>query len=181
MLVIDRQSIKGGTMYPVKIGYSGAVQRIRDLLKNGHYAEGLVTTAFTAEKTLRRTLRQLVVSAGFKSIISDKIIKGYRGLHAIKDGWELYDPCHRKLTEIISNADWKTIAEIAEIRNKLVHGERVYQLSLCHQKALEALTALDRIKDKMEEEYGFSGWEPFKIRRMSRLHEDPKVKIEKPS
>lgn len=43
-------------MYPVSIGYAGAIQRINDLMSNGHHAEALVTTAFTVEKTLRRTL-----------------------------------------------------------------------------------------------------------------------------
>jgi hypothetical protein len=47
-------------MYPVTIGYAGAVQRINDLISNGHNAEALVTTAFTVEKTIRRTLRQLL-------------------------------------------------------------------------------------------------------------------------
>lgn len=65
---------RGGIMYPVSIGYAGAIQRINELLRNGHDAEALVTTAFTIEKTLRRTLRQLVVSAGFRSTDADKIV-----------------------------------------------------------------------------------------------------------
>ena len=36
-------------------------------MKNGHHPEALVSCAFTVEKTLRRTLREIVVSAGFAS------------------------------------------------------------------------------------------------------------------
>ena len=41
-------------MYPVKLGYAEAVQRINALIAHGHDAEALITTAFTVEKTLRR-------------------------------------------------------------------------------------------------------------------------------
>ena len=93
-------------MYPVKIGYAGAIGRIGALTANGHHAEALVTTTFTVEKTLRRTLRQLVVSAGFPSQIADKVVGSLRGLEAIKGAWEIYDPRHRKLTELVSTGDW---------------------------------------------------------------------------
>jgi hypothetical protein len=62
-------------MYPVKLGYNTAKKRIDELTQNGHHSESLVTSVFTAEKTIRRTLRQLIVSAGFKSTIANKIIK----------------------------------------------------------------------------------------------------------
>ena len=52
-------------MYPVKLGYKDAVKRVRTLIENGHDAEALLTAMFTAEKTLYRTLRQLVISSGF--------------------------------------------------------------------------------------------------------------------
>ncbi len=84
-------------MYPVTLGYEAAMARINTLLSSGHETEALVTVVFTTEKTLRRTLRQIIVSAGFMSRIGDKIVGGLRGLEAIKTGWELYDPQHRKL------------------------------------------------------------------------------------
>ena len=125
-------------MYPVSIGYEGAIQRINDLLRNNHDAEALVTTAFTIEKTLRRTLRQMVVSAGFKSTIAEKIMKEIRGLHAVKNAWEIYDPDHRALISIVGDDNWRSFQEAATMRNKLVHGERVYKLADCRRQATNA-------------------------------------------
>ena len=164
-------------MYPVKLGYSTAISRINALTANGHHAEALVTSAFTAEKTLRRTLRQLVVSAGFPSRIADKVIGGFRGLEAVKNAWELYDPKHRKLTDLLAQVDWKALKEAAEMRNKLVHGERVYSLSACQQSTTSVLAALSNVKSKLDSEYGYSGWTAAKARRTSKLHIDPKVRI----
>lgn len=96
-------------MYPIKLGYSTALARINALTTDGHYAEALVTSAFTAEKTLRRTLRQIVISAGFPSRIADKIIGGLRGLEAIKNAWEIYDPKHRRLADLLAPTDWKAL------------------------------------------------------------------------
>lgn len=161
-------------MYPVSIGYAGAVQRINDLISNGHNAEALVTTAFTVEKTIRRTLRQLVVSAGFRSIDAEKIVKGLGGLERLKDTWELYDPKHRKLPALIG-ADWATFDATAKMRNKLVHGERVYNLADCRTQAIDTLAALNRLKAAFDAEYGYSGWDRLKVRRVGHLHKDPKV------
>lgn len=164
-------------MYPVRLGYATATARIGTLIQNGHDAEALVTSMFTAEKTLRRTLRQLVVSAGFMSTMADKIVGGLRGLDAVKNAWELYDPKHRKLTDLIAQADWKAFKDAAEMRNKLVHGERVYSLAECRQNANDVLTALANVKAALDTEYGYSGWTTARSRRASQLHKDPKVRI----
>lgn len=160
-------------MYPVTIGYAGAVKRLTDLTNNGHHAEALVTTAFTVEKTLRRTLRQIVVSAGFRSTMAEKIVKDLRGLDAIKKAWQLYDPEHRTLPAIVGNAEWTIFQEAARMRNKLVHGERVYKLADCQQQAADALAALNRVKATLDREYSYSGWDKLKVRKKSRLHVDP--------
>lgn len=162
-------------MYPVSLGYGVAKQRINSLLGNGHDAEALVTTAFTVEKTLRRTLRQIIVSAGFKSIIADKVIRGHGGLQKLKEGWELYDPKHRPLLSIISVADWSIFQTTSTMRNKMVHGERVYNLADCRKQAIDALAALDRVKAAFDAEYGYSGWNTHSARRSSHLHKDPKI------
>ncbi|WP_018607183.1 hypothetical protein [Uliginosibacterium gangwonense] len=164
-------------MYPVSLGYSTAVARITALLQNGHDAEALVTSVFTAEKTLRRTLRQLVVSAGFPSSIADKIVGNLRGLDAVKNAWELYDPKHRKLADILQAPDWKVFKEAAEMRNKLVHGEKVYALAVCRKTANDVLAALTNVKSTLDTEYNYSGWTKALSRRTSRLHVDPKVRI----
>lgn len=164
-------------MYPVSLGFQMAVSRISNLLQSGHETEALVTCAFTVEKTLRRTLRQLVVSAGFMSKVADRIVGGYRGLEAIKNSWDIYDPSHKKLSDIISDNDWRVIKHSAEMRNKLVHGERVYSVAACSVAANEAISAMLNIKNSLELEYGYSGWTVASSRKKSMLHSDPKVKI----
>jgi hypothetical protein len=164
-------------MYPVSLGYSTAVALIGALIQNGHDAEALVTSVFTAEKTLRRTLRQIVVSAGFPSSIADKIVGGLRVLDAVKNAWELYDPKHRKLTDLLSAADWKAFKDAAEMRNKLVHGERVYSRPACKQRANDVLAALASVKNVLDFEYNYSGWTKARARKTSYLHKDPKVRI----
>lgn len=164
-------------MYPVRLGYSTAVLRINQLITNGHDAEALLASVFAAEKTLRRTLRQLIISTGFTSALADMIIRNIKGLDAIKSAWELYDPKHRKLTELITPADWKIFKDAAGMRNKLVHGERVYSLATCRQSTMDVLLALDNVKKYFDVEYEYSGWTTAQARRISQLHQDPKVRI----
>ena len=135
-------------MYPVRLGYDAAVKRIRKLMKNGHHPEALVTSMFTVEKTLRRTLRQIVVSAGFASKYADKIVGNLRGLDALKKAWELYEPNHVQLLSIIPQADWQTFKAAAEMRNKMVHGERVYELETCRKEAEEVLDSTRQVKNR---------------------------------
>jgi hypothetical protein len=160
-------------MYPVNVGYEGAIERINNLMANGHHAEALVTTVFTMEKTLRRTLRQMVVSAGFRSVIAEKIVKDLRGFDGIKKAWEIYEPEHRTLPHIVGNDDWKILQHSAAMRNKFVHGERVFHLSVCRNQTNSTLAALARVKEKLDREYGYSGWDRIKVRKKSRLHVDP--------
>lgn len=164
-------------MYPVRLGYSAAVGRVKKLLRNGHDAEALVTAVFTVEKTLRRTLRQLIVSAGFASSMSDKVVGSLRGLDAVKENWVLYDPKNRRLTDLISSADWRTFKDCAGMRNKLIHGERVYGLAECKRCAENALAALDSVKNLLDGEYGYSGWTTASKRIKSKLHLDPRVRV----
>lgn len=162
-------------MYPVRLGFGVAVQRVNALVANGHNAESLVTAIFTIEKTMRRTLRQIVVSAGFTSKTADKIVRRLNGLHALNTAWELYDPKNRKLTEIVAPADWKVVADSAEIRNNMVHGTRVYSQAYYQAQTVAVMAALNNIKQAFDGEYGFSGWTTFDKRLVSRLHGDPKV------
>ena len=147
-------------------------------MANGHHPEALVTSMFTVEKTLRRTLRQIVVSAGFASKQADKLVGNLKGLDALKNSWELYEPNNKKLTEIIPPEDWKQFKEAATMRNKMIHGERVYELETCEKEAIKVLTALDKLKITFDTLYGYSGWETFSKRIKTQLHSDPKVKIE---
>ena len=66
-------------MYPIRLGYELARTRIKRLIKNGHDPEAVIASAATAEKTFRRVLKQLIVSAGFESTEADKLLKQFRG------------------------------------------------------------------------------------------------------
>ena len=162
-------------MYPVKLGYEEAERRIKALLKNGHSAEAYVTSVFTAEKTLRRTLRQLVVSAGFISKYADRIVSNLNGIEAIKKAWELYDPKHERLTSVLDSSDWQIIAESAKERNELVHGVRVYSLDHCAARTKAVLKALGNIRKCMKARYGYDGWRRGTVRKVSMLHKDTRV------
>ena len=164
-------------MYPISIGYKRAVGRIRRLQDNGHHAEALVTTMFTVEKTLRRTLRQIVVSAGFTSTAADRVIGGIRGFDAIKGAWSLYDPQERRLPEIVGQQHWTLLQQVSQMRNELVHGRRVYGLEKCRKQTDEVLVILDDIKQTFDEMYGYSGWTKHKSRKRSRLHREPLVRL----
>lgn len=164
-------------MYPVRLGYDEAVKRIKKLMRNGHHSEALVSSVFTIEKTLRRTLREIVVSAGFASKQADKIVSGCRGLDSLKNSWEIYEPNNRKLVDLISKTDWQQIRKSTTMRNKMVHGERVYELATCNTEATATLVALDRLKNEFDSVYGYSGWSTLSKRIKHRLHADPKVKL----
>ena len=163
-------------MYPIRLGYDNALKRINKLIDNEHYAESFVTAVFTIEKTLRRTFRQLVVSSGFKSSLAEKIVKQSNGLHKLIDNWELYDPNHNKFSNIVTSEDITTIKEAATIRNKLIHGEKVYNVKIYIEQTQKVLISLEKIKNSFEIEYGYNGWKTAKGRKISKLHIDPKVK-----
>ena len=163
-------------MYPIKLGYPEAVKRIRALLKNGHDAEALLTAMFTLEKTLYRTLRQLVVSAGFPSKQADVLMGKFRGIENIKQVWVCFDPKNETLSAFIPQTTLKTVMDAQTKRNDLVHGKAVYKLSDCRDTAEQVLTALDEIRNLLDVRYGFDGWSPMKRRVKNALHPDARVK-----
>lgn len=164
-------------MYPVTLGYDEAKKRIESLIRDEYCSEALVTAVFTAEKMLRRTLRQIIVSAGFTSKSAEQLLSLARGLAALKEQWMIYEPHHRTLIEVIGNPEWQQICTSAKMRNKLIHGIRVYEAEYCKEQAEKLLFTLDIVKQRLEETYGYSGWERLIVRKKSKLHLDPKVKI----
>lgn len=163
------------TMYSVRLGFESAKKRIKKLRKNGHYAEYLVTSMFTVEKTLRRTLRELIVSAGFTSKNADKLMLQIRGLDSIKKNWELFDPKERKITTVISENNWSQIKRLSKLRNDLVHGRRTYSIEKCRKEGDEIFKIMQSIKTTFDKEYGYSGWREHTKRYKSTLHSDPIV------
>jgi hypothetical protein len=163
-------------MYPVRLGHDVAIARIERLLKNKHYPEALVTSVFTLEKVLRRTLKELVVSAGFTSKAANQLMKRFDGFERIKEGWWCFDPAGETLPAIIGNQNWEIIPPSVAMRNKLVHGERAYPLDECAFQARKMLEALHHIESTFQKRYGYSGWTSNSIRRLGKLHVDPRVK-----
>lgn len=163
-------------MYPVKFGYNDAVKRVRALIKNGHHAEALLTAMFTVEKTLYRTLRQLVVSSGFPSTQADVLMGKFKGIENIKSVWSCFDPKHKKLSDFTKQGTLKSIADAQTMRNKLVHGIAVYSQANCQAAANDVLTALDDLRNTLDHRYGFDGWSTMTRRIKSTLHADPRIK-----
>ena len=164
-------------MYPVKLGYSGAKQRIQDLLSNGHHAEALLTSVFTFEKIVHRTLRQLVVSAGFTSASTKILLGQVRGFGKQREVWQCFDPQQRTLVNVISSPHWQHINKAVEMRNKMVHGVRVYDLPSCQTQAQHIVCLLDDTVAAFQATYGYDGWSDVSKRFKPKLHSDPKVLV----
>ncbi len=164
-------------MYPVKLGFDEAKTRINNLIENGHHAEALLTSVFTFEKILHRTLKQLMVSAGFRSKDANSLLKKAQGFNNQKEIWTAFEPNNRKLPEIIGNRHWQHIGKAVRMRNDLVHGVRVYNLTECKETAKEILALLNQTVDIFNQEYGYDGWRRVSVRIKAVLHTDPKITV----
>lgn len=61
------------------------------------------------------------------------------------------------------------------MRNKLVHGERVYNLEECKKRTEQVLEALQEMQNVFKKEYNYDGWSRIPIRRKSTLiWDDPR-------
>jgi len=163
-------------MYSVRLGFNKAKKRIRRLIKNGHHAEALLTSVFTFEKILHRTLKQLIVSSGLRSKDAKLLLSKSQGFKNQKEIWPAFEPTNRTLPEIIGNAHWQHIGKAVKMRNDLVHGTRVYDLSECKETAEQILSLLDQAVSRFKKEYDYDGWSQVSVRKKSVLHTDPKVK-----
>lgn len=164
-------------MYPLRMPYRKVRSRLKNLVKDGYCSEALVSAVFTTERLLRRTLVQLVVSAGFTSKDAFKIVQRLSGLAALKEAWNIYDPKGRTLVQIIGNPTWQLVREAAKIRNDMVHGMRTHSQGTCKRMARQLIETIDIMKDKLKSAYDFDGWGMHRKRRNSALHSDPKVPI----
>lgn len=63
------------------------------------------------------------------------------------------------------------------MRNKLVHGSKVFSLDRGKDEAEHALQALDDLQQTTEDRYGYDGWTKIKARKTSVLHLKPHVKV----
>ncbi len=164
-------------MYPVKLGFNEAKNRIERLIKNEHHAEALLTAFFTFEKTVNRTLKQLIVSAGFRNKHADTLLNKLHGFDRKSDLWACFDPSGRKLPEIIGNNHWQHIQKAKKMRNNLAHGSRVYNLCTCKEVTENMLDSINQTVSCFRREYGYDGWSALSVRYKSTLHSDPKVNV----
>ncbi len=162
-------------MYPVTLGFENAKSRIEALLENGHCAEALLTTVFTFEKVIHRTLKQLIVSSGFRNADAEMLMKHFQGFRKQAEIWSCFDPSGQKVVDVISSKNWQFVHDAVKMRNQLVHGARVYDLEACSLMARNILALLDDTVKSFNEKYGFDGWSKVSVRRRSNLHTDPKV------
>lgn len=158
-------------MYPVSLGFTQAESRIRQLLANGHSAEALLTSVFTFEKTLRRSLKYCVVARGFTSQQAEEIL-GRRGFQELLKLWPCFAPNNESLAAFVG-AKWQHVQPAVIMRNKLVHGERVYKLADCSTAATQVLDALLDYRNQLTAKVGFDGWSRVKVRRTGKLAWNP--------
>ena len=90
-------------MYPARIGFQSVLNRINALRANGHSAEALVTSVFTMEKLMRRTMRVAIVARGFSSLQTNRLLER-KGFGELRDMWDIFDKTH---------AAWNTLLESA--------------------------------------------------------------------
>jgi hypothetical protein len=164
-------------MYSIKWGYTKARSRLDEIAVWALPSERFLLAMFMIEKLLRRTLVQIVISAGFATDEAFRIVGGLRGVETLKEHWKRYDPRSRTLVDVIGNDSWQVVHRSARKRNELVHGSG-HEAELSYKRQLpKLLAALDEVQKALQATYGYSGWDRMKTRDTSALHRDPKVTV----
>ena len=164
-------------MYSIKSEYTTVRRRLDEIEQWALPSERFVFSVFLMEKLLRRTLVQLVVSAGFTTEEAFRIVKEMSGVERVGQNWRRYDPHGRTLVAVIGNATWQIVQQSATRRNELVHGSD-HRSELSYKRQMRRLLqALDGIKDSLDATYGYSGWRGMQTRDATALHRDPKVRV----
>ncbi|VXB72220.1 conserved hypothetical protein [Luteimonas sp. 9C] len=155
-------------MYPVTLGFEEALRRIESLRTNGHKAEALVTTVFTFEKTVKRSLKCMAIRRGFTSAHAD-ILFSNAGFKNLQEFWPAFDPRGESLSKMLGNSIWQHVPAAVTMRNKLAHGERVYNLADCEKQTHLVMAALQALRAELTTRIGFDGWSRLPVRRKSAL------------
>ncbi len=145
------------SMYPVNRGYLEAETRMNNLIQGGHHAEALLASVFAFEKTVRRTLRFCALNRGLTSKQCDKLFKN-SGLEAMKEVWPIFEKQNRALPDFIGQKIWQPVPEAVKMRNKMVHGVRVFSLNDCKEKAELVITALETLRNRSISELSCDPW-----------------------
>jgi hypothetical protein len=155
-------------MYPVRIGLDQAIERIRELQRNGHNAEALVTAVFTTEKLMRRTMRYAIKARGFDTKQTEYLLH-QKGFQDLQNLWFIFDIRYRRLHDLVSHAEWPRLKEAVTIRNQLVHGQKVFGLKYCDKYTKHVLKALKSLHSEILKSYGADPWKIQKTRKKSAL------------
>jgi hypothetical protein len=156
------------TMYPVRIGFDEALNRIAALRQNHHDAEALVTSVFTLEKLMRRSLKLAILSRGFTSTQAETLINR-KGFKELTISWPIFEKHHRGLSTVIGNRLWQHIRKAVKMRNDLVHGNRVYPLDDCRSYAEHVVSSLRYLHSRMLEDLRRDPWSKLPVRRKPQL------------
>lgn len=154
-------------MYAISLGFDNAIGRIEGLMKNGHHAEALVTAVFTFEKLLRRSLRRCAESRGFTSTHAN-ILFDRMGFEQLKRAWPCFERDHRPLNHFVGK-EWQHLPPAVTMRNKLVHGERVYNLKECEKTAKAVLRATKVFRKNLISDVKIDGWKRLRAKKKSAL------------
>jgi hypothetical protein len=155
-------------MYSVRLGFRAALKRIGALKRNKYNAEALVTSVFTLEKLMRRSLRLAMLARGFTSNQATRLI-GRKGFKEIKEMWDIFDRQHRTLQLTIGNNEWQHVPKAVEMRNRLVHGQQVFKAQNCDAYTKHVLAALKKLHREIRSDYGTDPWTVLKARKKSKL------------
>lgn len=155
-------------MYSISLGFDEAINRIEALLERDHKAEALVTSVFTFEKTVRRSLKIAILARGFSLKQSSRFTER-KGFSELKDMWDLFDKDYRTLPTFIGNQHWQPIPNAIKMRNDLVHGAKIYKLADCNSSAHHVLSALKELRQNVQAEYGRDPWQRIRGKRAPRL------------
>ncbi len=162
-------------MYSLQASFDEVLSRVERLLRDGYPCEALVTSVFTVERILRRTLVQLAVSAGFTHEQALQLVAGLGGIQTLARVWSFYDPQGRTLVEVIGKASWQIVRQAVKMRDEMAAGLFVYALRRCDRRTRDLISALEDIRKRFRAVYGYDGWISYSKRRRSALHADPKV------
>jgi hypothetical protein len=155
-------------MYPTRIGFQSVIERINQLRTNGHSAEALVTSIFTLEKLIRRSLRVALISRGFTSSQVERLLKR-KGFKDLNEMWDIYDRKFEKLSTILGQPLWTHMNRAVEMRNQMVHGNRVFDLNVCENYTVHVVEALEQLHKEITRRFERDPWQKMKIRKVPQL------------
>lgn len=155
-------------MYGVTIAFPDVLTRIGALRKNGHGAEALVTSVFTLEKLMRRSLRVAILARGFTFKHADSLLDK-KGFENLKELWPVFDKDHRNLPALVPANDWQHVGESVKMRNNLVHGNRAYKVADCDVQAGYVVAVLNALHARVTADYAIDPWARLSSRRKPQL------------